>query len=266
MLELPRIPGSTLIDSAKIGRATADVQDDFLKVGEGIIRNMTAQGFIKPDSRVLDVGCGLGRLARPLVSQLAGGSYVGIDVHRPSIVWCRENYADQTHFSFIHMDVFSKEYNPNGPTLDMDATFPVTDSAFDFCWSTSLFTHMQMAGTARYLKEQARALAPGARCWNTFLLLDSEAESNLKAGKAGTRWVLPHVVEGGRVRDLNVPEAQSALNLEAVRAAYVAAGLEITEIRFGPWSGRTENVRAGGQDVVIAHKPLRCPHGDRAAL
>ncbi len=183
MPAMQRIPEASLIDSAKIGRATADVQDDFRKIGEGIIGNMIAQGFIKTDSRVLDVGCGLGRLARPLVDHLTEGRYTGLDVHRPSIIWCSENYADQPRFSFIHMDVFSKEYNPNGPTVDVNASFPVADSAFDFCWSTSLFTHMQIAGTARYLMEQARALVPGGRCWNTYLLLDEEAEENPQGGQ-----------------------------------------------------------------------------------
>ena len=42
------------------------IASQFCDVGTGITKNMINAGFIKPDFSVLDVGCGLGRLARPL--------------------------------------------------------------------------------------------------------------------------------------------------------------------------------------------------------
>ncbi len=40
---------------------------------------------LKPDSRVLDIGCGTGRLARPIVGFLDGGTYDGFDIDRAAI-------------------------------------------------------------------------------------------------------------------------------------------------------------------------------------
>ena len=40
-------------------------------------------------SRVLDVGCGYGRLPIGLLRVIGGVGYLGLDVHRGSIDWCR---------------------------------------------------------------------------------------------------------------------------------------------------------------------------------
>ena len=47
----------------------------------------------RPGERVLDVGCGIGRMARPLAGYLTGdGSYDGFDVNREGIRWCTRRY------------------------------------------------------------------------------------------------------------------------------------------------------------------------------
>jgi hypothetical protein len=113
---------------------------------------------------------------------------------------------------------------------------------------------MLISGVANYLKQMSRVMVPGAACWNTFLLLDDFAESAAAASDGTTRWHMPHRVDGGRVRDRDDWASQVALDIDRVKAAYDAADLQIIDIRYGPWSGRKENIRAGGQDVVIARK------------
>ncbi|OED42634.1 hypothetical protein AB833_05810 [Chromatiales bacterium (ex Bugula neritina AB1)] len=204
---------------------------------------------------MLDVGCGLGRLARPLIEYLVDGRYVGLDTTKSSVDWCTQEYSDVPNFEFIFANVFSNDYNTDAPLKASEYRFPLDDRSFDFVWSTSLFTHLVFEDFDNYIKEMSRVMKPGARCWNTYLLLDSVALELIDILNAkNTRHNLPHEVHGGRVRSLENPEAQIALYEAMVIDTHNKYGLEIEDIRYGPWSGRKHNVRAGGQDVVIAVK------------
>lgn len=248
------VPPADLIVENAIGIDQGDkITDDFIKIGEGIIGNMRLAGYLKSDHNVLDVGCGLGRLARPLVGFLQG-EYHGVDACRSSIDWCRENYSFVPNFHFHPVDVYSTTYNKTAGINASKYKFPFQDDYFDFQWSTSLFTHMLINEFENYIFEMARVIKPGAHCWNTFLLLDSFAEAAAAKLNDRSRWYLPVRVEGGRVRSVEDTALQVALDEERVLSLYRKAGLEVVEVRYGPWSGRTENVRAGGQDVVIARK------------
>lgn len=231
---------------------------DFCKVGEGVTGNMIRQGFLQPGYVVLDVGCGLGRLARPLttfLSEASGGRYFGLDVTASSIAWCTSKYRSFPHFQFIHCDVFNNEYSKQGASSAADYEFPFAAEKFDYLWSTSLFTHMQIHEVDNYLGEMSRVMKRGAKCWNTFLIVDHEAEKRvLTVDPKKSRWYLPHRVEGGFARNIDNPESQIAFLQDRVLELYEKHGLNVEDIRYGPWSGRTENVRAGGQDVLIASK------------
>lgn len=248
------VPTVKMIVDNGIGIANANkVIEDYIKVGEGITGNMRGGGFLKAEHRVLDVGCGLGRLARPLVGFLLG-EYHGIDTNKSSINWCKENFQDVSNFYFYFSDVYSTSYNTSSVLNAQEYTFPFSDACFDFVWSTSLFTHMLIDQFARYISEMSRVMVSGAHCWNTYLLLDHFADEAAAKLDGSTRWCLPYRVDGGRVRSLDDTASQVALDEERVVKLHLKAGLEIVDIRYGPWSGRTTNVRAGGQDVIIARK------------
>jgi SAM-dependent methyltransferase len=250
------VPPETLIQENKIGIGDYQaISEEFCKVGKGITENMMRMGLLSPSSIVLDVGCGLGRLARPLVSYLEDGEYYGIDTTKSSVAWCAEAYKEYPNFHFMHSDVYSTTYNRTATTKARDYIFPFNDGIFDFVWSTSLFTHMVIADVDNYLKEMSRVMKNGAMCWNTFLILDDVALAlldDLNARK--TRYCLPYDIDGGRVRDQSDPEAQIALYEDRIIEIYRKHGLGNMDIRYGPWSGRTENVKAGGQDVIVAQK------------
>jgi SAM-dependent methyltransferase len=215
---------------------------------------MIRDGFIKTNSRVLDVGCGLGRLARPIVDYLERGEYDGIDIVRSSIDWCTENYSPYPNFRFHHADIYSTYYNPQSKTAARDYTFPFSNRRFDFQWSTSLFTHMLPSEIDRYLSEIGRTLKKGGRCWNTFLLLDKEA-SELQQISDPKRMHLKVRRSGYRLLDAQVPEKLIAIDQAIVEELYRKNGLQIIDIRYGRWSGRKGNIRYGFQDCVIALKP-----------
>ena len=134
-----RVPPPELIVENGIGVADFErIAQEFVQMGNGITGNMINMGLIKPEYSVLDVGCGLGRLARPLVDFLTG-DYNGIDIVETSVAWCREAYSDLPNFHFHHADIFSNTYNTTATTEADQFTFPIADETIDFVWSTSLF-------------------------------------------------------------------------------------------------------------------------------
>src|SRR5687768_18468903 len=104
---------------------------------------------------VFDFGCGCGRVARQLIQQRPRPErYLGIDVHRGMIQWCRENLMPAAPaFEFLHHDVFSRGLNPNG-TAD-SAPFPAPDDSFTLVQAFSIFTHLTERQTPHYLREAA---------------------------------------------------------------------------------------------------------------
>ena len=223
-------------------------------IGEGITGNMIRQGFLRSNHKVLDVGCGLGRLARPLTKFLTDGEYHGFDITLSSVEWCQETYRQFPNFHFRHVDLFNTYYNTATAADAANYRFPYEDATFDFVMSTSLFTHMMLPEVDNYLGEMGRVLKPGGHCWNTFLVMDTHAAELVQRLDGSTRWYLPHEIDGGRVRDPADPSAQIAFHEDRIREIHKRRGLDIIDVRYGPWTGRKENVRAGGQDVIIARR------------
>jgi len=106
-----------------------------------------------------------------------------------------------------------------------------------------------------YLSEMARVLNPEGRMWNTFLLLDeiSEPLAHIaQAERPGLR--MPYEIEGGLTAIPHNPEALISFRRPVIEGIHTKHGLQIEDIRNGTWSGRSDNLRASYQDVVIARK------------
>ena len=162
---------------------------DFLATGEELLGLLRDHGGLQPASRVLDVGCGIGRVARTLTGLLdpaVGGGYVGFDPVAEAIAWCAERYP--AHFRFEHADLRNDLYNPDGAVAATEYRFPVERGWATLVVATSVFTHLDGAETAHYLAEVARALAPGGAALLTFFLLDEGSRAAIAAGRARQRF------------------------------------------------------------------------------
>ena len=85
---------------------------DFIQVGNEIFALLVNIGNLKRDDRVLDVGSGKGRIARPLTQYLTTGTYHGFDIVESSINWCQKAYSElYPNFHFYYSDVYNKMYN-----------------------------------------------------------------------------------------------------------------------------------------------------------
>jgi SAM-dependent methyltransferase len=221
-------------------------------LGRGHFENVWAIADLKPDDRVLDVGCGLGRVALHFVGALdASGTYDGFDVSRVGVDWCNARIARcHPHFRFVHADIHNAQYNPRGSIDATSFTFPYEDNRFTLVYAISVLTHLLPDAASRYINEIARVLAPGGRCLVTFFIIDDVALRHVKQSGALS---FQKTEQGYWTTQIDNPEAAVAYEEHRVRAMYATSGLEIAEpIRFGSWSGRVGAV--GGQDHVLAIK------------
>jgi SAM-dependent methyltransferase len=238
--------------------------------GIRLVDVMAEAGGMTPDSQVLDVGCGPGRMAAVLTERLSpSATYEGFDVMPKSIAWCRKAISSRfPNFHFQVADLHNGQYNPKGSQRACEYVFPYEDGRFDVAVAGSLYTHLRPFEAQRYLEETARVLRPGGRFVGTWFLLNEEADAALAAGKvlrpglfSETKPPLRlehHLTDerGNPFRSLDpeTPEYMIAVDEQQVRDSYERAGLRILEIRHGRWAGRTGD-DLPGQDVIVAERP-----------
>lgn len=163
-----------------------DVGDgDFAAIGREFADHLIRRAGLLPNERVLDIGCGVGRLARALAAHLApSGRYTGFDVSAPAIAWCQAELAGRLpNFSFVCMDVAHPLYNPTGTVDPRRVVFPAAAAGIDVAAAISVFTHLPPDVVGPYLREVRRVLAPGGRFLCTAFLLDDRSRAALRAGR-----------------------------------------------------------------------------------
>jgi SAM-dependent methyltransferase len=235
------------------GKIFVGGQDDFKKTGEEFLQYFRELGHLKPNERVLDVGCGIGRMAVPLTQYLdKRGSYEGFDIVADGINWCRKKITPKyPNFHFQLADVCNKKYNLHGKYRASEYHFPYEGESFDFVFLTSVFTHMLPQDMEHYFYEITRTMKRGGRCFITFFLLNRESLQLINAGRS--IYDFKHEGRGFRSIDKTTPESGVAYDEKFIRRLYERFRLTIAEpIHFGSWCGRENSL--GYQDIIIAAK------------
>ena len=201
---------------------------------------------LRPDSRVLDVGCGTGRLARPIVGFLDGGTYDGFDIDREAIGWCRRAYRRHRNARFVRADLFHPRFHPGGAHRAAEYRFPYDDASFDVVVSTSVFPHLLEEEAAHYLAESARVLAPGGQLLATFFVLDQQSRAAIAAGQA----TFPFLDADEHVAVVSEEHPDEAVAYDAGWIARAFPGA--IDVRPGTWRGIDD--AADLLDVVVAQR------------
>ncbi len=182
---------------------------------------------LRPDHRILDIGCGIGRITRYLCAYIGeSGSYEGFDILPECIDWCRENITPAyPNFRFTATPLRNTYYKPDPELPDAAAfRFPYEDDSFDFVCANSVFTHLMPEVSQRYLKETARVLRPGGISCTTWFWYNDDGYSHPLTERM-------HRQPPGRYAVLNPNNEDAAVAYaeEAVREMFETAGLAIVE-------------------------------------
>ena len=228
---------------------------DFEATGREFLGHFVDLAGLRPDARVLEIGCGSGRMALPLSGFLnRNGAYTGIDITAPSIAWCQQHIARRhPNFQFRHADLYNKRYNPTGRVPARAYAFPFPDGSFDLVFLTSVFTHLLPEDTEHYVREIARMLAPAGRALLTFFLLNTTQQQLAGQGRSDIGFGYAH--DQYSTRSDSVPESAVAYSESYVFGLLAACALEFHgPVRYGTWSGRADGLSY--QDIIVVrHSP-----------
>jgi SAM-dependent methyltransferase len=132
---------------------------------------LTQQLGLNASSRLLDIGCGAGRLAIGLLARNAAfNTYLGIDVSQVRIEWCQRNLSPRDRrLGFQYLNMRNARYNPQG---DLTAGVELPRAGFDIIYLYSVFSHLLAADVQQYLQRIARALHERGRCFATAFVAD----------------------------------------------------------------------------------------------
>lgn len=228
---------------------------DFKHVGDEFIEHFKRIGDLKPTDNVLDIGCGIGRIAIPLTKHLnEKGSLDGFDIDKRGIKWCQKNITPHhPNFRFQYVDIFNKYYNKKGKIPAEKFTFPYENAQFDFVFATSVFTHMLPIQVEQYVREIARVLKPNGKAFLTFFSIDKTAEENIKNGLAYCK--LTHKYENYPCfySRKNVPEAEIGFEESWIKEIFAKNHLGANmKIFHGKWSGGKD--WTSYQDILFSNK------------
>ena len=191
---------------------------------------------------LIDVGCGSGRLARPLAAYLKG-KYLGIDVV-PALLSPARQIVGRPDWRF---------------ETAAGLTIPEADEAADMVCFFSVLTHLLHEQSFLYLREATRVLKPGGAI--VFSFLDFTMPDHWEIFESMMQDV------GVNKQHLNVFVSTDAAGVWARRLGLQLEATHAGSEAFVPLSrpvvfedGRTAHNRAAlGQSVCVLRKPARTP-------
>lgn len=232
---------------------TGSGPDLFGFIGGRMLEDLREHIELRPDHSVLEVGCGIGRCAIPLAEYMGDcGSYVGIDIIKPSIDWCAANITPRhPRFRFQHFDVKDQLHNPGG-TMDPRAVrLPVPSRSVDRVVLWSVFTHLFRPEIVHYLREFRRVLKPGGLVFASCFVVDDAIRASARVH--GGQLQFDHEHEPGcRIVDPVHPLGAVAYTREALVRMVECGGLDLDRLVPGGWSGIIKSKY--GQDFMVLRR------------
>lgn len=225
---------------------------DFIKQGRRLLGLVTDYAHLRPDGKILDVGCGIGRLATALTGYLNGeGHYEGFDIVRKGIDWCNDRIATRyPNFNFTFIQLKNSLYNLSTDKEAKDFKFPYPPDTFDCVALTSVFTHMTPEDVGNYLQEIAKVMKKDGTCLATFFLLNPGSRKQMEENK--TKFAFPYTFQGYSLMNKKVEEANIAFDEKYLSRLLAKNGLYAEAVYYGSWANGSHPLDF--QDIVIIKK------------
>ncbi len=153
MLDLPTPPLHLLQRTGFLGNdATPSSYLEIGASGRELINAMLPADWRWAGKRVLDFGCGVGKVLRHFAQEATIAEFTGCDIHAPSIDWLQRNLCPPF----------------NAFRCSEEPPLPQPDGYFDLIYATSVYTHLTDRW-AEWLLEHHRVLAPDGFLFASFL-------------------------------------------------------------------------------------------------
>src|SRR2546423_8407415 len=162
--DLRNLPPNHLCIRVGAGNRIFNSHINFIQAGYELWLTFLSRKYCTSNSDVVELGCGCGRLARPLRdppwSPWFEGTYVGVDIDNEMIEYCRNNFPAE-RFEFILSPHKSNTYSLGNLSLTPDSAlgFAIrTPESKDFVYSLSLYSHLLETEALDYLRKSYRIL------------------------------------------------------------------------------------------------------------
>jgi SAM-dependent methyltransferase len=202
--ELRDLPPNHLCVRVGSGNQIFNGHINFYKTSSDCWLTFLAREYCTCRSDVVELGCGCGRVARGLRDPWFKGTYVGIDIDKEMIEYCRNNFPTE-RFKFLLSPHKSATYSGQNSTTTSNQVFDLAiaePESKDFVYSLSLYSHLLEAELLDYLRETYRILRSGGIMHMTFFCIEHV--------ELGQRWTFQHRRGNAYLESLRYPEAAVA--------------------------------------------------------
>jgi SAM-dependent methyltransferase len=229
-------------------------------VGEFCFHNINLHLALGPQDRVLDFGCGIGRVLVQVANHLPPtASVVGMDIMPEVIAFCSEHIAPVFgHASFELIEGSNVHYNKyikGGAARKKADVLRSHGGQFTRAYAFSVFTHVDLADFSTLLAFVKDLLLPGGEFMFTCFLLTEFSRAAIKNATAQFGFDNPRYESGGTVFIGNTTDrlAFIAFDIGLVEKLVYNAGLVISRVQYGAWRGA--GFGDSLQDIVVVRKP-----------
>lgn len=207
---------------------------------KGLLVDLLPPSWSFEGKRVLDFGCGAGRVLRCFAEEAETAGFYGCDIHRPSVEWMEANLVPP-------FNVFANEEAP---------PLPFEDGRLDLIYAVSVFTHLTDLWSA-WLVELHRCLGEGG------ILIVSVMGGSVSQQIAGEDWdpdrVGMNVLLPGNDRDWGGP---MVFHSQWWIAAHWGRAFELVNYVKGKEAGTHDWLVLAKKPVAVTAAALESPEPD----
>lgn len=237
--ELKQLPPNHLRIRSGTGNRLFNGHITFIQAGNEMWLKFLSRQYCTPNADIVELGCGCGRIARPLKEPSWDpwfqGTYIGVDIDQEMIEYCRSNFPDG-RFQFIISPHKSTVYSPgkayDGPVARSSNFFIAEEQSKDFVYSLSLYSHLLETEAIEYVEKSYRLLRPEGIMYMTFFCIEHV--------ELGGRWSFRHRCGNAFIESAQFPEAAVAYH-EAFMVD-LAKNCGFREVAVSPKAGQSELV------------------------